>query len=321
MVLVPGERVRRLSHAVDVAAPAGVVYGLIADAERWPLYFPPNVYVERLDFDGVRERLRMWCLADGQVKSWTSGRIQDSAQRRISFHQDQIMAPAESMGGVWSVQPLGPDRCRLTVEHEFTAVGDRPEDVAWLEQATIANAHSDLRSLRFLAERWARLDELVLSFEESVRVKGPAELVYGFLYEVADWPGQVPHVRRVDLAEPQVGVQKVTMSLAAADGGTHTVESVRVCFPHAGRIVHKDTATRKLVAAHCGEWSLVPDERGVTVVSQHHVVLREKDIARTLGTGATLEDARHHVRAQLGYESLQTLRLARQHAESAVRVL
>lgn len=318
---MPGERVHRLSHCVDVAAPAGIVYTLIADAERRPLYFPSSVHVERLDFYGVRERLRMWDVTGEQVKSWTSDRVQDSARRSVSFHQDLPMEPAESMGGSCSVRPLSPGRCRVTVDHEFTTVGDRPEDVAWLERATAANTRSDLQSLRFLAERWARLDQLYLSFEESVRVKGPAELVYGFLYDVADWPGQVPHVRRAALSEPQVGIQKVAMDLAAADGTAHTVTCVRVCFPHAGRIVHKETVPRKLLAAHCGEWSVLPDETGVTVVSQHHVVLCEKDVEQVLGAGATLKDARRRVRAELGQESLQTLRLARKHAESAVRVL
>ncbi|MFD9076444.1 MULTISPECIES: aromatase/cyclase [Streptomyces] len=318
---MPGERVRRLSHAVEVAAPAGVVYQLIADAERWPLYFPPNVHVERLDFDGVRERLRMWVLADGQVRSWTSTRLQDSARRQVTFRQDQVMEQAESMGGTWTVTELGPGRCRLHVDHEFTAAGGRPEDTAWLEAATVANARSDLKSLSFLARHWQQLDELVLSFEESVRVKGPAELVYHFLYDIADWPRHVPHVSRAEVAEPQVGVQKATLDLASAGGGTHTVTCMRVCFPHAGRIVHKEIAPRRLIAAHCGEWSLVPDERGVTVLAQHHVVLREKDIEPVLGAGATLADARRRVHAELSYESQQTLRLARQHAESAVRVL
>lgn len=316
-----GERVRRLSHTVDVAAPAGVVYTLIADAERRPLYFPSNVYVERLDFDGVRERLRMWALADGQVKSWTSERVQDSARRSLSFHQDPMMEPAESMGGTCSVQPIGPDRCRLTVDHEFTALGDRPEDAAWLERNTAANTRSDLQNLRFLAERWARFDELLMSFEDSVRIKGPAELVYGFLYDVESWPGQLPHVRRVALNEPQAGIRKVDMDLAAADGAVHTVASVRVCFPHAGRIVYKEMASRKLLAAYCGEWSVVSDETGVTVTSQHHVVLREQDVEQVLGAGATLEDARRRMRAELGHESLQMLRLAQKYAESAIRVL
>ncbi len=321
VVLVSDERVRRLSHTVEVAAPAGVVYALIADPERWPLYFRPYLYVERLDFDGVHERLRMWVVADGQLKSWISHRIQDSARRSVSFHQDLLMEPAASMRGEWSVQPAGPDRCRVTLGHEFTAVGDRPEHVVWLERHMAAITHSLLRSLRFLAERWTRLDELVLSFEESVRVKGPAEFVYGFLYEVADWPGQVPHVRRVTLKEPQVGIQQVVMDLAAADGIAHSVASVRMCFPHAGRILHKETASRRLISAHCGEWSVVPDETGVTVVSQHHVVLREKDVEQVLGVGARLEDARRWVRAELGYESRQTLRLAQEYAESTIRVL
>ncbi|MGW7081808.1 aromatase/cyclase [Streptomyces sp. NPDC054871] len=318
---MPGERVRRLSHTVDVAAPAGVVYTLLVDAEHRPLYFPSNVYVERLDFCGPRERLRVWALAGGQVKSWTSARVQDSARRSLSFHQDRIMEPAASMGGTFSVQPLGPDRCRLTVDHEFTPLDGRRDNMEWLEWNVAETNRSDLQHLRFLAERWTRLDELLLSFEESMRVKGPAELVHSFLYDVESWPGQLSHVRRVSLDEPQVGVQKVAMEVNAADGAVHDIASVRLCFPHAGRIVHKETTPRKLLAAHCGEWSVVSDEEGVTVTSQHHVVLREQDIEHVLGAGATLDDARRRVRQELGDESLQTLYSARKHAESAVRVL
>ncbi|MFD8573335.1 SRPBCC family protein [Streptomyces sp. NPDC059639] len=305
-------------------APAGVVYTLLVSAERRPLYFPSNVYVERLDFhdfSDVCERLRVWAFADGEVKSWTSDRIQDPTRRSLVFHQDLIMEPAESMGGTFSVEPLGPDRCLLTMDQVFTSRDDSPESMAWLESNVATTTRSDLKNLRFLAERWTRLDELLLSFEESVRIKGPAELVHSFLYDVGSWPEHLPHVRRVDLDEPQIGVQKAAMTLAAADGTTQDIESVRLCFPHAGRIVHKETTPRKLLAAHCGEWSVVSDEHGVTVTSQHHVVLREQDIEQVLGPGATLEDARRRVRADLGAESLETLCLARQHAESAVRVL
>lgn len=57
-------RVHACEHTVRVAAPAGVVYGMLADAARWPVFLPSVVHVERLDFDGVQERLRMWELAD-----------------------------------------------------------------------------------------------------------------------------------------------------------------------------------------------------------------------------------------------------------------
>ncbi|MGW0737601.1 aromatase/cyclase [Streptomyces sp. NPDC002851] len=315
------ERVHRTKHEVNVAAPAGVVYGLISDAVQWPLFFPPNVHVERLEFDGERERLRMWATANGQVKSWTSRRVLDADRRVVEFRQELPAKPLQSMGGTWIVEPLGADRSRLTLLHDFTVADDNPDDVAWVERATDTNSRSELENLRVLAERWAHLDDLVMSFEDSVRVNGPAELVYDFLYRVGDWPELVPHVSRLDLTEDEPGVQVMAMDTVTADGSTHTTESVRVCFPHAGRIVYKQTATPLLMTAHTGEWSVVSDETGVTVTSQHSVVLREENIERVLGEGADVARARGYVREALGRNSTATLQLAKKHAESAVRVL
>jgi aromatase len=315
------ERVHATTHEVNVAAPAGVVYGLISDAVQWPLFFPPNVHVERLEFDGASERLRMWATANGQVKSWTSRRVLDPARRRIEFRQELPASPVQSMGGTWIVEPLDANRSKLTLLHDFTVAGDAADDVAWVERATDTNSRAELDNLSRLAERWSQLDDLVLSFEDSVRVNGPAELVYDFLYRVADWPQLVPHVSRLELTEDQPGVQVMAMDTVTADGSTHTTESVRVCFPHAGRIVYKQTATPLLMAAHTGEWSVVPDETGVTVTSQHSVVLRPENIESVLGPDADVQSARRYVREALGRNSGATLALAKKHAESAVRVL
>ncbi|MFI7011784.1 aromatase/cyclase [Streptomyces sp. NPDC050145] len=315
------ERVHRTTHEVTVAAPAGVVYGLISDAVRWPLFFPPNVHVEQLEFDGDSERLRMWAVANDEVRSWTSRRLLDPGRRRVEFRQELPAAPVQSMGGTWIVDALGADRSRLTLLHEFTVADDNADDVAWVQRATDTNSRSELDNLRRLAERWGRLDELVLSFEDSVRVNGPAELVYDFLYRIGDWPELVPHVSRLDFTEDEPGVQVMSMDTRTADGGTHTTESVRVCFPHAGRIVYKQTATPLLMSAHTGEWSVVPDETGVTVTSQHNVVLREENITRVLGEDADVARARRYVREALGRNSTATLELAKRHAESAVTVL
>ncbi|MFF1381907.1 SRPBCC family protein [Streptomyces sp. NPDC058308] len=315
-----GQRIHHLAHTVEVAASAGVVYALIADPERWPLYLPGNVYAQRLDFDGVHERLRVWALAGDEVVSWTSQRLQDITRRCISFRQDLLREPATSMAGRWQVTALAAGRCRLSVEHEFTTAGFR--EGARLEELTAAGSRSALAGLRFLAERWHRLDQLALSFAETIRVKGPAELVYQVLYEAADWPGRLAHVRGVALREPCAGIQQVTLEVAGADGaGRHRESGLRICFPHAGRIVHKATVPRPLLSAHCGEWSVLPDEYGVTVVAQHHVILCEDTIEEVLGAGATLADARCRIRAQLGHESRQMLQLARRHAESAIHVL
>ncbi|OIK05995.1 aromatase/cyclase [Streptomyces monashensis] len=319
--VVSGERVHRTRHSVEVDAQAGVVYGLISDAVQWPLFFPPNVHVERLEFDGTNERLRMWALANGDVRSWISQRVQNPQERRIEFQQTRPQAPVETMFGTWIVEERPGGASLLTLLHDFTVAGDRPEDVAWVERACDTNSRAELGNLKRLAERWTRLDEIVLSFEDSVRVKGPAELVYDFLYRVGDWPELIPHVSRLDVTEDTPGVQVMSMDTLTADGSAHTTESVRICFPHAGRIVYKQTTTPALMEAHTGEWSVVPDETGVTVVSQHSVVLREEAVENVLGAGADIAVARRYVREALGRNSTATLNLAKRHAESAIRVL
>ncbi|CAL9640200.1 hypothetical protein SUDANB32_06311 [Streptomyces sp. enrichment culture] len=313
-----GERVHRTSHSTEVAAPAGIVYGLIADAERWPLFFPPNVHVERLETDGTNERLRMWATANGQVRSWISQRVQDPATRRVEFCQSHPQAPVRTMRGTWAVEELPGNTTQLTLLHDFTVHGDRPQDTAWVERAVDTNSRAELAGLKQLAERWTRLDELVLSFQDIVRVDAPAEPVYDFLYRAADWPRLIPHVARLDLTEDQPGVQVMTMDTLTADGAAHTTRSVRICFPHAGRIVYKQTATPALMEAHTGEWSVVFDGSGTTAVAQHTVVLREDAVERVLGPGADLAQARRHVREALGRNSTATLELARRHAQSTL---
>ncbi|GGR01483.1 aromatase/cyclase [Streptomyces asoensis] len=315
-----GERVDRQTRTMHVAAPAGVVYAVFADAARLPLYFSPSVHVERLEFDGERERLRMWFLMDGQLKAWTSWRHLDPVERRIEFRQELPAAPLTSMGGILDVRSTGAHSSRLELAYDFSVTGDLPEDRAWAQRATDANSRVQLAELKSFAERWTRLDDLVMSFEDTLRVNGPAELVYDFLYRAADWPDLVPHVTGVDLTEDTPGVQRLT-TRTLTEYGAHTTDAVRICFPHAGRIVHKQTAPHTLLEAHTGEWSVVSDASGTTVTAQHSVVLREENIAAVLGEHADLAQARRYVREELGRDSRALLAHAKRHAESAVRML
>ncbi|WP_328222119.1 aromatase/cyclase [Streptomyces sp. NBC_00310] len=310
-----GERVHRTSHSIEVAAPAGVVYGLISDAVRWPLLLPSTVHVERLEFDGTNERLRMWATAGSQVRSWISTRVQDPRTRCVQFCQQHLQAPVRTMNGTWVVEERPGGSSLLTLLHDFTVHGDRAEDVAWTERALGVNSPAELGSLRSLAERWTRFDELVLSFEDAVAIDAPVEPVYDFLYRVGDWPRRIPHVSRLELTEDTPGVQVVTMDTLTADGLV-TTASLRLCFPHAGRIVYKQTVTPALMQAHTGEWNVLHGEHGVMAVAQHSVLLREEAVRRVLGPDADLAQARRHVREALGRNSTATLHLARRHAES-----
>ncbi|MFJ9721254.1 aromatase/cyclase [Streptomyces sp. NPDC101209] len=313
-------RVHRVVSEVTASAPAGVLYGLIADATQWPLFFAPCLHVEQLDFDGTHERLRMWADAGGTIASWVTSRRLDVGRHRVEFRHDVPAAPVRSLSGVWTVQPLG-DRCRVTLAHAFSVTGDAPDDVARLTRITRANSRAQLDRLAWLAERWVRLDDLVLSFEDTIALKGPAEVVYDFLYRAAQWPDRLPHVHSVHLAEDSPGVQTMAMAGAGADGTVHHTESVRMCFPAAGRIVYKQTRTAPLLASHTGEWCVDPDESGVTARARHTVLLSQDGIARVLGPDATIQDARGRLREELGAAGLVVLRQAARHATGAVRIL
>ncbi|PWI15247.1 cyclase [Streptomyces sp. Act143] len=314
------EHADKRARKVHASAPAGVAYALMADAPNWPLYFSSIIHVEQLEFDGVRERLLTWTLLDDQIKAWTSQRRLDPVARRMEFWQEIAAPPFRTAGGVLSAHPDGPHDSELELRYDYSVGADSPADLEWAQRATETHARAQLADLKAFAERWTRLDELVLSFEDTVHIKGPAELVYDFLYRAGDWPDLVPHVQQVDLTESVPGVQHLTMR-TLTEYGTHTTSSVRICFPHAERIVYKQTAPLPLIEAHTGEWSVVPDERGVTVTAQHNVVLSEEQIAGELGEQATLADARRHVREALGRNSRVLLAHAKTHAESAVRML
>ncbi|MFJ3421984.1 cyclase [Streptomyces sp. NPDC086082] len=333
-----GERDGGVVHRIQVAAPAGVVYAVLADAPKLPLYFAPSIHVERLDTDGVdggRERLRMWFWVGGRLESWTSWRHLDPVERRIEVRPEAPGSPLEPMRGVVGIRDRGPHASELELRYGYghdthdthdgpgAGAGVRwPGRIAdrWPGQVADLNIRTQLTQLKRFAEQWSRLDDLVLHCEDSVRVQGPAELAYDFLYRAGDWPEHIAHISGARVSEESPGIQRLTLRSAAGQG-VHTSESVRICFPHAGRIVHKQTTLAPLLAAHTGEWSLTEDEHGATLTSRQTLVLCEEDIPAVLGEGATLADARRQVRAAVTRESQVLLTLAQQHADSAVRML
>ncbi|MEV3915014.1 SRPBCC family protein [Streptomyces canus] len=315
---MPAERTHRTQYEVEINAPAGVVSGLIADSAHQSRYSPSTVHVEQLEFDGSHERLRIWGLVDGEVRSWITRRHFSADLRRVESVHQAPAAPTAGTTESWDMKALSPDRTRLTLRRETCLADDARTPAP--RHTTDAEVRHELEGVRALAERWDDLEELLLTFEDSVRVKGPAELVYDFLYRVGDWPELLPHVSRVNVVEDQPGVQMVSMD-TIVEGRTRTTGAVRVCFPHAGRIVFTRTTPTELLSAHTGEWSLVPDVHGVTVLAQHSVVLREENIRRVLGKGVDTAGARRYVREAIGRTSTATLNLARRHAETAIRVL
>ena len=222
---------RAVEHQVTVRAPARTVFAMIADVENWPRLFPPSVHVQRLDVTGSEERIRIWATANGEIKSWSSRRVLEPDAMRISFRQEVSSPPVASMGGTWIIEPITVDESRIRLVHDFRAVDDDPEALAWIEQAVDRNSKSELAALQASVELPSGSDDLVMTFEDTVAVKGSAADVYDFLNEAQLWSQRLPHVARASLVEESPGVQLLEMDTQTKDGSTHTTRSVRVCFP------------------------------------------------------------------------------------------
>lgn len=306
---------REVEHEITVKAPAATVYGLIESVTSWPHVFPPTIHVERLEFTDRSERIRIWATARGEVKSWTSRRELDPRGLRITFRQEVSAPPVASMGGAWVIEPLADDACRVRLLHDYRALDDSPQGLAWIDEAVDRNSRSELAALRDGAERASGSGELLLSFDDTVRVEGSAEDVYDFLNAADRWRERLPHVDRVELRETEPGLQLLTMDTLTKDGSKHTTESVRVCFP-TSRIVYKQTRVPALMTVHTGRWSLVEESGGLAVTSRHTVMLNPGTVRQVLGESAEIGDAREFVRNALSANSLATLGYAKEYAES-----
>ncbi|WP_037671847.1 aromatase/cyclase [Streptomyces griseus] len=304
-------------HQIRVRADADTVFGLLADVSRWPLIFPPTVHAEQIEREGDTERIRIWATANDKVKGWISRRTLDRSGLRIRFRQEASQAPVAGMGGTWLIEPVTDDEVRVRLLHDFRAVGDSAENIAWIEQAIDRNSDAELAALKRAAESAGEAHELELSFSDAVRIAGPAEAVYDFINEADRWQERLPHVTGVDLTEEVPGVQMLTMETRTADGNSHTTTSVRVCRP-SSQILYKQLKTPALMAVHTGEWRLEEDQGSTLATSFHTVVVKPEAIADILGPQATVGDARTYLRDALGRNSTATLRHAKAYAEASV---
>jgi aromatase len=306
---------REVTHEVSVDAPAAAVYQLIADIENWPLIFPPTVHVAKIESTGRQELIRIWATANGEAKNWTSRRSLYPAQLRIEFHQEVSTPPVAAMAGTWVIEPVGATRSKVHLLHEYRAVDDDPDNLAWIEQAVERNSRSELAALKTNAELLTGpADELMVSFEDTVWIDGAVQDVYDFLNESQLWKDRLPHVGRVSLEENTPGLQILEMDTRTKDGSTHTTKSVRVCFAPT-EIVYKQITLPALMTLHTGHWHLAADGDGMIATSQHTVVIRTENITKILGPEAGPLQARQFIHTALSTNSRATLGHAKEYAE------
>jgi aromatase len=308
----PGHR--EVEHEIKVQAPATVIYQLIADVANWPQIFPPSVHVEYLERSGSHERIQIWATANDEAKTWTSRRELDPNALRVEFRQERSTPPVGAMGGTWIVEPISDGESHVRLLHDYRAVDEDPAKLEWIDKAVDRNSQSELGALKANAELLSGSTQLLLTFEDSVRIDGSAKDVYDFINEAHLWSERLPHVAKVSLQEDTAGLQLLEMDTRTNDGSVHTTKSVRVTFPHE-RIAYKQIQVPALMTLHTGLWTFTETDHGVTATSRHTVVINEGTISTVLGADAGVEDARTFVRNALSANSLATLDHAKNYAE------
>ncbi|MGH3912822.1 MAG: aromatase/cyclase [Pseudonocardiaceae bacterium] len=309
-----------MEHARVVNAPVEVLYELVADVTRWPVIFGPSLHVRHFQRGPEHEHFQLWALVGGQVKNWTSRRTLDASGLRITFEQERSQAPIVSMGGSWSFRALPGGRTQVVLEHHFSAEGQRVID--WIADAVDRNSEEELAALSRIAELGAPVQEVIDTFEDTVRLAGSAADAYTFINRSDEWPDRLPHVRRVLLHEERPGVQHMEMDTVTADGSAHTTKSVRICLPHE-QIVYKQLVPPAMLLGHSGAWhfAAVPGEPDSAIVTARHTVAINPVAAReVLGADSTLADARRYLREALGGNGRATLAHAGSYAQSRVAV-
>ncbi|MER6461171.1 aromatase/cyclase [Streptomyces sp. NPDC001288] len=306
---------KEVEHEITISAPAAEVYRLIADVANWPRIFPPTIYVDHLERSADQELIGIWATANGEAKNWTSHRVLDPAGLRITFRQTVSTPPVASMGGTWIIEPLDDGSARVRLLHDYTAVGDDPAGLAWIDEAVDRNSRSELAALKTNVELATASEELTFSFEDTVEVDGSAKDLYDFVNEADRWSERLPHVATVRLTEDTPGLQTLEMDTRAKDGSTHTTKSYRVCLD-GRKIAYKQTTLPALMTLHTGYWTFRETDEGTFASSQHTVVLRPENIEKILGPDAGVAEARAYVQGALSTNSRATLNHAKAYAEA-----
>ncbi|MBC2878700.1 MULTISPECIES: aromatase/cyclase [Streptomyces] len=313
-----GEDRRGAEHTMTVRAPVDRVYGLVAAAEDWPRVFPPLVHVDCLERTGRRDVIRVWAVADGEPRGCVSRRVLAPDRRCIGFRQEVPAPPVAFLGGRWEFEPVSARECRVRLWHEYRAVDDDPRQLARIGRTVVRRARAELEALRRSAELGVRGNELLLSFEDSVRIAGSAGDVYAFVREAQLWSERLPSAggAAAVLAAGAWGRTPCGRGRAAVDGrDAGRNDTVRVCFPPR-RIVFKQTRLPALLSLHTGSWLFTPCGDGVTATSRHTVAVDPAAIGAVLGEGAGVAQAKDVVRSVLGTDSRLTLRYAKEYAEA-----
>ncbi|HEV8282034.1 MAG TPA: SRPBCC family protein, partial [Candidatus Limnocylindrales bacterium] len=117
----------RSELAVDIGAPADLVFALARDVERWSILLPHYVRSRIEDTDGwgrpmvefIARRPIARLLGLGLPVVWWSRAWNEPATHRLRF--EHIAGATRGMDVTWCIEPTGDGTtCRVTISHDFS---------------------------------------------------------------------------------------------------------------------------------------------------------------------------------------------------------
>lgn len=112
--------------AIDIDAPADLVFDLARDVERWSTLLPHYVRSRATDHDAwgrpfvefIARRPLIRVLGLGLPVVWWSRTWNEPEARRLRF--EHVAGATRGMDVTWRIEPTGGGvTCRVTIEHEF----------------------------------------------------------------------------------------------------------------------------------------------------------------------------------------------------------
>ncbi len=296
-------------HSIEVEMPAESVYARLVDVSLWSEMFEPTIHACELERRENIQKIQLWATANGDPKTWVSERSLDPKARTIEFKQVVCAPPVSQMKGRWSVHPMTADRCAVVLDHEYRALGDDQDSLAWISQAVDANSTRELADLKHACERTLNSEAAPFSFSDQVEVHANPNRIFSFLERGDEWANRLSHVEDVQFKEYPEGLQFLGMRTRTPDRGTHLTESFRIVEAPA-LLRYKQITLPKLLTLHTGLWSISPVGEKWRITSTHKVAINISVVPEVLGPDASVEDAQNLVRGNLSNNSRQTLAAA-----------
>ncbi len=265
---------REAVHQAEIDAPADLLYDLIADATVATMIFPTTVCVEHAERGTDEEHLRIWAAFGDELRNWTSHRLLRPGARSVIFQQDSPEPPVAFMRGQWHFDPLGDDTTKVTLSHEYRAVGDSPDGVAWIEKLADRTSRGQLAALGAFAAL-GRPADARLSTAESAQLRCGPEAAYAFMRDPAGWPGLLPGLEHVSLCREKGDMQLFDLMVRDDAGSLRKTRLARVCAADGSGITFKDLVPLAPIAAHTGRWRFDKTPGGTRVRVEHHLAVTQ----------------------------------------------